>query len=63
MRVPPLLFLLLLQTDYVFAAVLRPDFIAAQQRLEAKKPGSVHDVLAVDWLRDMDTAGEPIDIM
>jgi hypothetical protein len=59
----PVLLLLLLQTDYVFAADLRPDFIAAQQRLEVKKPGSVHDVLAVDWLRDLDAAGEPIDVM
>lgn len=52
-----------LQTDYVFAAVLRPDFIEAQRRLEVKKPGAVHDVLATAWLREMDAAGEPIGIM
>lgn len=52
-----------MQTDYVFAAVLRPDFIEAQRRLEVKKSGSVHDVLDTAWLREMDAAGELIDIM
>jgi hypothetical protein len=51
------------QTAYVFAAQLRPDFLEAQRRLEAKKPGSVLDVLSTDWLRKMDVAGEAIDMM
>lgn len=54
---------LLFQTDYVFAAQLRPDFTEAQRRLEAKKPGSVHDVLSTDWLREMDAAGDAVDVM
>lgn len=53
----------MLQTEYVFAAVLSPDQLAAQAKVEVKKPDAVHDVLSVEWLRDMDAANAFVDIM
>jgi hypothetical protein len=50
-----------LQTDYVFGAHMRPDFTAAQRRLEVQQPGAVQDVLSVDWLRQMHAAQKLID--
>jgi hypothetical protein len=49
----------------VLAAELSPDQLQAQWHVQASKRGAAHahEVLSVQWLRDVDAAGALVDIM